>query len=336
MNVRRQEPLGNGNAVDASSPQAHPHPLDDSGGPIQIVSEEHGLPFSKGLLAQSLTATGLPPERAYRVARAVQEQVRGDGVEALSVGELTSRVNRALAEMEGPLFAERYAKWRRLALQDQPVIILIGGTTGVGKSTLASQLAHRLGIVRLISTDAIRQVMRAFFSSALMPAIHFSSFDAAGAVRIPVGKNLDKGLVGFVEQVEMVNAGVAAIIDRAVSEGTGMVLEGVHLVPGFTTSLSWDKALVLPMVVTVDDPELHRSHFLVRARETDGRRPFDRYLGNFDAIRKIQDFILSRAREEGTLVIENIDIDETVGMVVEALYDLIGEREDTGALTTEG
>ena len=319
-----------------SAHEARPDPQADGGAPIQIVSDEHGLPFSKGLLAQSLTATGLPPERAYRVARAVQEKVRADGLVALSVDDLADRVGRALAEMEGPPYSGRYAKWRRLALQDQPVIILIGGTTGVGKSTLASQLAHRLGIVRLISTDSIRQVMRAFFSSALMPAIHFSSFDAAGAVRIPIGRNLDPALIGFVEQVEMVNAGVAAIIGRAVSEGTGMVLEGVHLVPGFTATSSWDKALVLPMVVMVDDAELHRSHFLVRSRETDGRRPFDRYLGNFDAIRKIQDFIVSRAREEGTLIIENIDIDETVGMVVEALYDLIGEREGTGALTMEG
>jgi len=38
---------------------------------IRIVSESHGVPFSKGLLAQSLTATGLPPDRAYRVAMEV-------------------------------------------------------------------------------------------------------------------------------------------------------------------------------------------------------------------------------------------------------------------------
>ena len=300
------------------------------------MSDEHGLPFSKGLLAQSLTATGLPPERAYRVARAVQEQVRGDGVEALSVEELTSRVSRALAEMEGPPYAERYAKWRRLALQDQPVIILIGGTTGVGKSTLASQLAHRLGIVRLISTDSIRQVMRAFFSSALMPAIHYSSFDAAGAVRIPVGKNLDPALVGFVEQVEMVNAGVAAIIDRAVSEGTGMVLEGVHLVPGFTASLVVGQGTRAP-----DGRDGRRRR--AAPQPLPGARPGDRRQATLRSVPgqlrcHQEDPGLHRvaAREEGTLIIENIDIDETVGMVVEALYDLIGEREDTGALTMEG
>ena len=45
------------------------HPPSD---PIHIVSNDHAIPFSKGLLAESLTATGLPPERAYRVAMEVE------------------------------------------------------------------------------------------------------------------------------------------------------------------------------------------------------------------------------------------------------------------------
>ena len=47
---------------------------------------------------------------------------------------------------------------------DVPVVILIGGATGVGKSTIATQLAARLGIVRVVATDAIREVMRAMLS----------------------------------------------------------------------------------------------------------------------------------------------------------------------------
>jgi len=294
---------------------------------IQIGGEEHGIPFSKGLLAQSLTATGLSPERAHRVAREVEEGLVAEGCRLVGVKELNDRVGRVLAESIGEPYVTRFGKWRRLALQDRPVIILIGGTTGVGKSTLATQLAHRLGIVRIISTDAVRQVMRAFFSADLMPAIHTSSFDAGGAVRHPVATGLDPLLIGFVQQVEAVNVGVAAIIDRAISEGAGVVVEGVHLIPGFTPSASWENALVLPMVVTVRGPELHRSHFLVRARETDGRRPFERYLGNFEQIRKIQHFILSRAEREGTLIIENVSIDDTVGLVVDALYERIERQE---------
>ncbi|GAB4244390.1 MAG: hypothetical protein Kow00129_03900 [Thermoleophilia bacterium] len=295
---------------------------------IRVVSGSHAVPFSKGLLGQSLTATGLSPFRAQQVALAVEERLLSENRLQIREDDLELLVEQVLGQMEGEDYVSRYHKWHSLALQDKPVIILIGGTTGVGKSTLATTLAHRLGIVRIIATDAIREVMRTFFSPTLMPAIHYSSFDAGGAIRIPVGKNLDRDVLGFVEQVEMVNSGVAAMIDRAVKEGTGIVMEGVHLVPGFTeVNVPQDQALVLPMVVAVRDPELHRGHFVIRDRETDGRRPFQRYLNNFEGIRKIQDFILKRAEAEGTLIIENLNIDDSVGLVVDALYDLIWAAE---------
>ena len=176
------------------------------------------------------------------------------------------------------------------------MIVLIGGATGVGKSTIAAQVADRLGVVRIISTDSIREVMRAFFSESLMPAIHYSSYEADKAVRIPLGTGLDSHLIGFMEQVEMVNVGVLAVLDRAIEEGTSLVVEGVHLVPGMLASTAIRErsgdAILLPLVVAVTDPALHRSHFLVREQETSGRRVFARYLQGFEEIRKIQGFIL--------------------------------------------
>ena len=77
---------------------------------------------------------------------------------------------------------------RRLqALQqlDLPVILLVGGATGTGKSTLATEVAHRLGITRVTSTDFIRQTMRAFFSREFMPSVHYSSFEAELALTRP-------------------------------------------------------------------------------------------------------------------------------------------------------
>src|SRR5665811_377506 len=141
---------------------------------IRIVSDGHGVPFSKGLLAQSLTATGLPPDRAYLVAMEVEKRIRKAGGLGIAVDHLHALVGRALGEMEGSDYLARYEKWTRSGVMHKPAIVLIGGATGVGKSTIASQLANRLGIVRLISTDSIRQVMRTFFSEQLMPAIHYS------------------------------------------------------------------------------------------------------------------------------------------------------------------
>jgi len=302
--------------------------------PIQLVSEGHRVPFSKGLLATTLTATGLPPERAFGVAMDVEWQLLQGLDHEVSVERLRQLVELVLAESEGQRYLQRYRTWNRLAREDVPVIVLIGGATGVGKSTIAAQVADRLGVVRIISTDSIREVMRAFFSESLMPAIHYSSYDADRAVRIPLGTGLDSHLIGFMEQVEMVNVGVLAVLDRAIKEGTSLVVEGVHLVPGMLASTAIRErsgnAILLPLVVGVTDPALHRSHFLVREQETSGRRVFARYLQGFEEIRKIQGFILDSALAEGTLVVDNVSIDDTVGTVVDALYGLIERSEESG------
>ncbi len=297
---------------------------------IRIVSQEHSLPFSKGILSESLTATGLPPQRAYAVAQLVEGSLRRRESLEIALDDLRSLVMASLAENEEPLFVDRYQKWQELTASNRPLIIVIGGATGVGKSTLASQVAARLGIVRLISTDTIRQVMRAFFSSTLMPSIHCSSFDAEKAVRVPLDKTADPRVLGFVEQVRMVNAGVEAVVTRAVKEGLRMVVEGVHIVPGFMPSLADSPALIMQLIVAVTDEASHRSHFLLRERQTEGRRPNRRYVRHFHDIRRIQEFILALAGEQGTLVVENEDIDSAVGTVVDALYARLGET-GTGA-----
>jgi 2-phosphoglycerate kinase len=166
-----------------------------------------------------------------------------------------------------------------------------------------------------------------------MPSIHYSSYDSDRAVRIPLeGSGLDSHVVGFMEQVEMVNVGVQAVLDRSIKERTSLVVEGVHIVPGMLGAAGGrgaaEDALILPMVVAVTDADLHRSHFLVREQETSGRRMVARYLKGFAEIRRIQEFILERAEAEGTLVIDNVSIDDAVGTVVEALYDLIEESEE--------
>jgi 2-phosphoglycerate kinase len=301
------------------------------GPPIQLVDEGNKVPFSKGLLATALTSTGLPPQRAYAVALDVEWQLLRAHEREVGVDELRRLVEAVLAGSGERRYLQRYRIWNRMAAEDRPVIVLIGGATGVGKSTIAAQVAERLGIVRIIPTDSIREAMRAFFSPTLMPSIHYSSYEAGMAVRMPVGLGLDAGVLGFMEQVEMVAVGVRAIIDRAIKERTSLVVEGVHMVPGMLAPEAAEErmsdVLLLPLVVSVSDPELHRSHFLVREQQTSGKRVLARYLQGFADIRKIQDFILERAATEGTLVVDNVSIDDAVGTVVDALYGVIEQTE---------
>src|SRR6266540_4241882 len=74
---------------------------------------------------------------------------------------------------------------RALVALGLPIILLVGGATGTGKSTVATEAAYRLGITRVTSTDFVRQTMRAFFSEEFMPSIHYSSFEASTGLREP-------------------------------------------------------------------------------------------------------------------------------------------------------
>ena len=93
-------------------------------------------------------------------------------------------------------------------------LVLVGGATGTGKSTVATEVAHRLGITRVTSTDVVRQTMRAFFSAEFMPSIHYSSFEAGKAVSRVEGDKRDPNLTGFLDQTRNVLVGVHAVLGR--------------------------------------------------------------------------------------------------------------------------
>lgn len=296
---------------------------------IIISDKKHGLPFSKGLMAQSIMATGLSPSRAWDVAEAIEGELLTKKAMSVTSGKLKEIVFNHLRDNLGQDYADHYIGWQDFAKLDKPVIILIGGTTGVGKSTIASQLAHRIGITRLNSTDAVREIMRTFFSIDLLPAIYYSSFQADTALRVPVAKSADPLLLGFEEQVREVTVGTSAIIERAVKETTSIIVEGVHCVPGYLNLEQYEaetQAIVVPLVVAVKDEELHRSHFIVREIETESSRPFKRYIDNFDKIRTIQAYIMKQAEDNCVRVFDSVNLDGTVNEILDLILERVQKK----------
>jgi 2-phosphoglycerate kinase len=283
---------------------------------IVISDQAHELPYSKGVMAGSIMATGLSPARAFHVAELVEERLHAAGVASLTRAELHEQARLVLQEKVGERYASAFANWQRLHELGMPLIILIGGATGVGKSTIATQLAARLGITRVIPTDAIREVMRAMLSDDLLPALHASSFDTDRLVLKPVPRNADPVVIGYREQAAAVAVGIKALARRAIMEGTHLVLEGAHIAPGFVDLDEVEGAVVVSFLVTVDDEDLHRSHLIGRSRDARGR-PVDRYLDHFDHIRTIQRYVTSLAREHGMPIIPSYSLDATLSQAIE-------------------
>lgn len=204
----------------------------------------------------------------------------------------------------------------RLIPLHAPLILLIGGATGTGKSTVAAEVAHRLGITRVTSTDFIRQTIRAFVPPETMPSVHSSSFEAGATVA--AGGSENPTLEGFLEQTRVVLVGVEAVVSRAVRDGLSLILEGVHLVPGMVPA-DVEEALVVTCVLRIESESAHRAHFAMRDTATRGRRPMQKYLDALDEIRHIQDYIVDCAMHAGAPVIENLGTSAAAAAVTELI-----------------
>ena len=285
--------------------------------PLPLGGED-GLPFSKGLMARALIATGLSADRAYELAIAIENDLAARDRPATTLERLEEIALQTLGEEDGATAMQRLRRYRDLYELDLPLILLVGGATGTGKSTVATDVAYRLGITRVTSTDFVRQTMRAFFSREFMPAIHHSSFEAGRATAGEKDREdaSEAVLDGFLEQTREVLVGVRAAIDRALEEGWSIVLEGVHLVPGMLPK-QIEGALVVECVLSISDAEAHASHFWIRDTDSEGVRPYEKYLDAFDDIRLIQTYILGRARKHDVPVIENGSIEDAIGEVME-------------------
>ena len=270
-----------------------------------VVHKGHGLPYSKGLMAQAISATGLPAGRSFELARIIEDRLDGGQIRTADLHALAEDVLRA---EQDETTARRYASWRRLDRLERPLVVLIGGTTGVGKSTIAAMLAGRLGVNRVIATDVIRQVLRAFFTHEAMPTVHHSAFEAGG-------------IAGYRDQAEHVGTGITAIVDRAANEAKPVVVEGVHVVPGGVHPRTRERCVLVEALVVVDDPDLHRGHFSHRR----GTRPAERYIASFEDIRRLQDHLWERARSEGVTVIDNENVDDTLAQLMQLVLDAVQE-----------
>jgi 2-phosphoglycerate kinase len=287
------------------------------------------LPFSKGILSQSLLAAALEPNEAFDVARRIEDRLVRERLARIERSELRRLTYETLRAADDRV-AQRYLVWRKFQEPERPVVILLGGAAGVGKTSLALEVAHRLGIGRVISTDAIRQVMRIMLSAELMPAIHKSSYDAWTADGFEPTPGADPVVEAFLNQAEVVAVGARALIERAIEERTSLVMDGVSLLPGRLDVTGWtQRAHVIFLVAAVFDRAAFSTRFASRAQGQD--RPAHRYLENLDAILRVQDYVLELAEDHDVPIVENVSFDRSVLSILRIVTESLAQKEAVDA-----
>jgi 2-phosphoglycerate kinase len=112
-------------------------------------------------------------------------------------------------------------------------VVLVGGTAGTGKSSLANRLCAELGIDHRIGTGFIRAMVCSETTPERDPELFSFTFRAADPVaHIRI-------------QAERLLPAVSACVERARREGTSLVVEGPHLLPSLCAHLDVDAFVVL-------------------------------------------------------------------------------------------
>ena len=287
------------------------------------------LPFSKGILATSLTATGVTPQDAYGVAEAVEDGLLDEDRGLVHVDELVGMISQQIDRQLGAPEAAAWSSWVEVRRAGHPIIVLLGGATGVGKSTIATRLAGRLGISQVVATDSVREVMRGIFPSEILPTLHVSSFEAYSQALSPVPADHDPVVAGFRQQAEVVAVGIRKLVERALTEQNDLVLEGVHLIPGMLTEdvARWtSQGAVSRAVLAVPDSTEHQAHFLARL-EHQQRHP-QRYLDHFSDIRSIHRYLVLQAEAHDIPVVDVGALDATIKSVLHLVIQSVAQLTD--------
>ena len=291
-----------------------------------VDGKKYKEPFSKGIMSRSLNVADLGTERAHKIASDIEDELIKNNISEISSLDLADVVLTHLEKIDSDI-AKKYKNWRSLRTSKKPLIILIGGASGVGTSSMAFELANRLRLKNLISTDMIREVMRKIISKDLSPVIHKSSFDAYESIRTP-SIRIDQVVEGFVSHVDVVNVGIEAIIERSVKEGISTIIEGVHIVPGFIREDLMENNNIIIFTLTVDDEESHKQRFYSRCRQPWVKRSLERYMDNFPTIRKTQKFLVEQAKIHDARIINNVEINETIDIMVNNILERFGGIND--------
>ncbi|MFW9847748.1 MAG: hypothetical protein ACFFF4_01325 [Candidatus Thorarchaeota archaeon] len=278
------------------------------------------IPYPFTLIRGRLRLIGLPHERIDVIVT----QCKMEPSPLKYVEEAVSQ--------EGNIFEKRFQILReydelRRKREDHinPIVLVLEGASGTGKSMLALDMINNLGATRIISTDTVRQVLRSIYTPKTHSELYCHTYQAHKKRQVGPA-SLEPSVRGYLAQCEHITPIIRAMIERIVVEGAEAVVEGVHIIPGEISQVS--KSIV--EVLVNPSPNLHKNMFLTKnslaGLKTVSADVAER-TAEYESTRKIQEYLVKRARENGINVIELCDYDqleqETCQIILETIREIL-------------
>ncbi|MBN1636236.1 MAG: hypothetical protein JW920_06960, partial [Deltaproteobacteria bacterium] len=263
-----------------------------------------------------------------------EEQLFRDGISENLIPD--SIDGNLLHELVRENYLQANPEIERLKGLDKPLIVLVSGASGVGKSTISKALKMNFNIPTSFSTDLLREEIRKLVPRKIWPQVHTSSFKMEGDIGQRFFREIDqvKGrpeesilidewrkqvLEHYYAHSLVIFEGVRAAINRQIERNQSVIIEGIPLIPGSLPARYYKEANIIHLVITIQNEQQHLSRWDKRALEQPKRykEGSKRYKESFVPIRFISTRLEEVAQETRVKVINNISLDESVAEAIE-------------------
>ncbi|KAI9918321.1 hypothetical protein PsorP6_011729 [Peronosclerospora sorghi] len=226
---------------------------------------------------------------------------------------------------------------KEITQRNQSFAVLLGGTSGTGKSTLASLLAARLRLTTVLPTDSVRHILRSFTSKEENPCAFVSTYQAGDALPADMvaaiqgdredvsSARLHKKMIlkGYKMQSDLVLEKLDSVLSMFEERKQSLVVEGVHLNTDDLLTLVEKHPTCVPFVIYISNENRHRERFAVRARHMTIDPQENKYIKHFDNIRIIQRHLCKHADRCLIPKINNTNVDRSIATIQSTLVRVL-------------
>ncbi|CAK4550797.1 unnamed protein product [Aphanomyces euteiches] len=300
----------------------------DLGDPMEKMVVEHALlagkkpateEYTRYRLQETLTLMGCRRNDAINVTGQVFDTYHAHVASKPWMFEnLQESVYAELAKLDytKPTHLLDFDLAKEVTQRNKSFVVLLGGTSGTGKSTLASLLASRLRLTTVLPTDSVRHISRAYMTKEENPCAFTSTYQAGDALtpdqidelaQIAAGdinnlmseKRLHKRKVlkGYTLQSDAVLEKLDLVLTMFERRKQSLVVEGAVL-KLYTVALN-------SLGVHLNTDQMAELHMTVDPQE-------NKYIKYFDNIRIIQRHLCKSADQFLIPKIDNTNVDRSL------------------------
>jgi mevalonate-3-phosphate-5-kinase len=216
---------------------------------------------------------------------------------------------------------KEYFNLTKQGKQRLPIIPLVIGMPGIGKTALAKELSTALNIGIVIGGDSLRTTIRQHISRKKNEIFFTSVYNTWKFFGEKSAKTI---IEGYKSQANVMNKTIERMIaDRGFRDGESMIIEYLHFLPSQFDEEVLEHPSLMPIILKITDKEIYERRIEDRAFYSHLRNSGKRLLSHIDVYLQMQDYLCKEANKFGLQIISINNFEDGFELALNYLIDRI-------------